>query len=160
MNTWMAGLTGEGVEDLHRNASRRASVSHKCISEDDDDDAPPATLAASRAVAPAPVAPAPVAPAPVAKAKPVAKKARTPRPATAGSLLSIEIEDGIQIPRLGAGRDGYPFGKLEVGQSFFIANAKSMTSLHRANKTLAPKEFTSRKMQKEGVPGYRVWRVK
>lgn len=150
MNTWMAGLTGEGVEDLHRNASRRASVSHKCISEDDDDDAPPATLAASRAVAPAPVA----------KAKPVAKKARTPRPATAGSLLSIEIEDGIQIPRLGAGRDGYPFGKLEVGQSFFIANAKSMTSLHRANKTLAPKEFTSRKMQKEGVPGYRVWRVK
>ena len=154
MNTWMAGLTGEGVEDLHRNASRRASVSHKCISEDDDDDAPPATLAASRAIAPAPAAKAkPVA-------KPVAKKARKPRPATAGSLLSIEIEDGIQIPRLGAGRDGYPFGKLEVGQSFFIANAKSMTSLHRANKTLAPKEFTSRKMQKEGVPGYRVWRVK
>lgn len=158
MNTWTAGLTGEGVDELQRNSTSRATVSHRCLNEEPDDGDPPA-LAASRAIA---QGPAPVS----LKTKPAAKHAAKPKrsirhkPATPGSLLSIEIEDGIPIPRLGTGRDGYPFRKLEVGQSFFIPRAKSMTSVNRANKTLAPMEFTSRKSEKDGVPGYRVWRVK
>lgn len=111
-----------------------------------------------------------------AKDKVMAAKAREDRMAEAGRVLqsvlssprrrsplgTIEIEDGIPIPRAFAGSNKFPFAKLEVGQSFFVPageQRQSFSSVVRYNKTLAPKRFTCRKWDQDGVAGFRVWRI-
>lgn len=75
----------------------------------------------------------------------------------------IEIDDDIPLTRQFAGKDKFPFRKLEVGQSFFVPagpGRKTFSSVHRFNTVLAPKVFTSRKWtQPDGTAGFRVWRI-
>lgn len=39
-----------------------------------------------------------------------------------GDVMTFQIEDGVPVPKRAAGRTGskYPFGRLEVGQSFMV----------------------------------------
>ena len=76
----------------------------------------------------------------------------------------IEIMKDVPIPpkRLRGRPPGskYPFDRLEVGESFYIASTKvkpaSMASItSRQNKMLVPKKFTTRTTAK----GITVWRV-
>lgn len=79
------------------------------------------------------------------------------------AIAAIKIDDGIPIPAPNAGPHGFPFDKLEVGQSFFVPRTgprHSFSSVPRYNKMLAPKVFTSRKWtEPDGTEGFRVWRV-
>lgn len=85
------------------------------------------------------------------------------RGVTRAALAAITIDDGIPIPSPNAGPHGFPFDKLEVGQSFFVprnGERYSFSSVPRYNKMLAPKVFTSRKWtEPDGTQGFRVWRV-
>lgn len=82
---------------------------------------------------------------------------------SAQQLGTIEIDDDVPLTRQFAGRDKFPFRRLEVGQSFFVPagpERKTFSSVHRFNEILAPKKFTCRKwVQPDGAKGFRVWRV-
>lgn len=75
------------------------------------------------------------------------------------SEIKIKIDKGVPIPTgvgKGSGRGGlYPWKKMDIGDSFFIAAKKLPISITATNKRYAPKQFMSRK---EGE-GFRVWRV-
>ncbi len=70
-----------------------------------------------------------------------------------------EIEKNVEIPPDGRGSPKYPFGKLEIGDSFFVPNKKlgSISTLVTWHKTHRGKgkNFTCRTV--EG--GVRVWRI-
>lgn len=95
---------------------------------------------------------------PLMAAAPVSPNESARRRVVAVDPSGVVIEDGIPLPRPAA-RIGYPFGKLAVGQSFFVPERKSMTSVTRANKTLGPKVFTARRLEENGIEGFRVWRT-
>ena len=104
----------------------------------------------------------------------------------------FKIEDAIPVPTISGRRCGdnvYPFGQLEVGQSFFVANdeskpnaAKSMASTvssataryavpaedgsTKTNKKgevvpvmVETRKFVVRSVEENGVKGARVWRT-
>lgn len=72
------------------------------------------------------------------------------------------VESGIPIPTPGQGRPKYPWGLLEVGQSFIVeceewereSCLNSLTSC-RANAQRRGKRFAIRNVPK----GLRIWRV-
>jgi len=97
------------------------------------------------------------------------------------------IEKGIEIPKLkrggGAGNSKYPFDKMEVGDSFFVAKeAKTLggtvssankryavevegeTRVNRKGnavpKTVQERKFEARVSEKDGVAGTRIFRTK
>lgn len=76
--------------------------------------------------------------------------------------MVFDIEDGKSVPTAKGGVESkYPFGALEVGQSFFIPNAKRGWPLSStANTRHKPKKFTQRQVVEEGIAGIRVWRTK
>lgn len=67
----------------------------------------------------------------------------------------ITIDRGVPVPPK-AGRDGYPYAELEIGESFFVPNAttRQFSSPSQARKRLK-RGFTVRTV--EG--GIRVWRT-
>ncbi len=78
----------------------------------------------------------------------------------------MKIDKGIKMPPNGCGRKyKHPFGEMEVGDSFLIAQVKGKTirqlwsragsAMSYANRKLAPKRFSCRSV--EG--GIRIWRV-
>lgn len=70
----------------------------------------------------------------------------------------IEVEKNVPIPAGADGKAGaprkYPFGTMEVGDSFIVASGK--VNLHSCA-TKAGIKITQRK-QEDGT--YRIWRVK
>jgi hypothetical protein len=75
-------------------------------------------------------------------------------------MNEIKIESGINIPPTHSkGASGWPWDKLEVGQSFFIPKESLPTSVigyaGTYTRQLRPKKFASRKV--EG--GRRFWRI-
>lgn len=95
---------------------------------------------------------------PLMAVAPVSPNESARRRVVAVDPSGVVIEDGIPLPRPAA-RIGYPFAKLSVGQSFFVASRKSTTSVTRANKLLAPKVFTARRVTENGIDGFRAWRT-
>ena len=104
----------------------------------------------------------------------------------------FQIEDSLPVPAIsgrGRGSNVYPFGQLEVGQSFFVANseskpnaAKSLASTvcsataryavpaedgsTKTNKKgevvpvmVKTRKFVVRRVEEDGVKGARVWRT-
>ena len=75
-------------------------------------------------------------------------------------MAKVEIEEGIPMPE-GTSRGGgskYPWKDMEVGQSFFVTGTKSApgTPKHISDEGL---KFRGRPDTKDGVEGFRVWRV-
>lgn len=146
---------------------RTAALDHRPLDRAFVSEATPARLA------PAPKPPAAPPRAAAAAPKPAPAPAPPPAPAARQSTRGhqdggvFEVDDGIPLPATAYGRMGYPFARLEVGQSFWVERdqSKSFTSVTRANSRHAPKVFTARFMhgtdpKHPGKFGYRVWRVK
>lgn len=81
-----------------------------------------------------------------------------------------EIERGVPLPPRAnlAGHTKYPFGEMEIGDSFFIPidtidGKKPSDSVSSAAYVFGKrnnKKFTTRQVREEGtIKGYRVWRV-
>lgn len=75
--------------------------------------------------------------------------------------MSIQIESGVPLAPRVCRREKYPFSKLEVGQSFFVAGIQRK-SLYGTAKSAAERtgfEFAVRDDEKDGVEGSRVHRT-
>ncbi len=75
--------------------------------------------------------------------------------------MTIKIDKNIPAPTTGAGAPPkYPFGEMEIGDSFFIANATG-NALISASKNWRKngEKYTSRTVTEDGVPGCRIWRI-
>lgn len=72
----------------------------------------------------------------------------------------LRIEKGVPLPPSRNDRSGtpWPFGEMEVGDSFFVTNV-TVARLLVAARRFTPKRFTTRRMTESGVSGIRVWRV-
>ncbi len=71
----------------------------------------------------------------------------------------FEIESEIPLPHVLFGRPAkYPWAKMKVGDSFFSPCPSVSTSVSHVNKKSGMK-FTVRKSTKDGVQGWRVWRI-
>jgi hypothetical protein len=79
--------------------------------------------------------------------------------------LTVEIEHGIPIPALyRKGESKYPWHQMAVGDSFFVPSSARQgayiaSGVPRSIRYSGAK-FSVRKSEKDGVPGFRVWRVK
>ena len=98
--------------------------------------------------------------------KPKASK-KSPRKKSPRRVSSrIPVDSDVPPPEDALGRQGYPFGHLKVGDSFFVEKpSKGFTSMTNANNSHAPKVFTSRfhkgdDPKNPGKTGYRIWRIK
>ena len=72
-------------------------------------------------------------------------------------MSKFKIENDIPLPP----GNKYPFGELEIGQSFFAsgkegANAQPASSRYGR---VHGKKFVSRSVTENGVVGRRIWRV-
>jgi hypothetical protein len=72
----------------------------------------------------------------------------------------ITVQKGIELPPASPTHK-YPWKMLEVGDSFFVANApKSLAgSISKRNKD-GPTEYAIRKWKEGSLTGVRVWRTK
>jgi len=78
----------------------------------------------------------------------------------------ITIDKDVPVPSRCGAMTKYPFKDMEVGDSFFVPNKKSMeitpaiTQFKRSSKgQYFGWTFACRKVQEEGVTGVRVWRT-
>jgi hypothetical protein len=74
------------------------------------------------------------------------------------SSPGYEIENGVPAP---LPRKSYPFRGMDVGQSFFVHDASRNavdTASAQAGRRLERK-FSVRAATKNGVAGFRVWRI-
>lgn len=72
---------------------------------------------------------------------------------------TFKIESGIPLPtKRSKVFDAYPLKEMEVGDSFLIENyqSKHITLAGRANLILAPKRFSSRRINGKEL---RIWRI-
>lgn len=85
--------------------------------------------------------------------------------------MDFTIQKGVSVPpsrRIGQGpRHNYPFDKMEVGDSFFVAasDTKKASKLQSALIALAiaalgKSNYTTRRTAEDGFPGVRIWRTK
>jgi hypothetical protein len=75
-------------------------------------------------------------------------------------MQEFTIEDNVPMPEKHV-RWKYPFGKLEVGQSFFVPH-KDTTQMSALCKRAARRleaRFASAKAERDGQSGTRVWRT-
>ena len=77
-----------------------------------------------------------------------------------------EIEQGVKIPETSR-RSKYPWGKMKVGDSFFVPTPKETniaahsTSIRAAGiRTLGKGMTTVKVVTENGVEGVRAWRIK
>lgn len=78
--------------------------------------------------------------------------------------MTYEILKGIPAPVLGShSRRKYPFGKMEIGDSVFIPDwprDKKGCFYAASNFTKSYKiKVVGRKMTRDGVEGYMIWRI-
>lgn len=74
----------------------------------------------------------------------------------------IDIDKGVPMPETRGRPVRYPFESMEVGDSFFCSGGTMRTTRTRtseASRRLAPKRFSARAVEENGVKGIRVWRV-
>ncbi len=86
-------------------------------------------------------------------------------------MSDVKVDKGVPVPDARApGRPGkYPWEKMEVGDSFFVAGCRSSKSSRGSGTILnlsvpraryPDRKWVSRKVVEGGVTGVRVWRVK
>ena len=66
----------------------------------------------------------------------------------------IKIDKNVPMPSAGK----YPFGDMDVGDSFFVAG-KTAAQMGGTMHFRKPKKFTTRTVTENGVKGIRIWRV-
>jgi len=74
----------------------------------------------------------------------------------------FKIEKGIPLPEAptrGGRRSIYPFGDLEIGDSFFVPNKTKMASTITAAGRKLNVKLVYRVQEENGKPGTRIWRV-
>lgn len=75
----------------------------------------------------------------------------------------IEINKGVPMPAIAGGRKIYPFGAMEIGESFFVPGVKSKKVSAAAGAYQGRhgnlKKFSTRTVTENGVLGVRCWRV-
>lgn len=69
--------------------------------------------------------------------------------------MEIKIDKNVPMPNA---RGKYPLDKMEIGDSFFVAEMTS-SSMSGTFPRLRPKTFTTRTATENGVKGLRVWRA-
>lgn len=76
------------------------------------------------------------------------------------------IDKGVPIPPINKAYKGstnpvYPWHRMEIGDSFFVGDARTNIVTRMACQTSArfPMKFTCRTLTENGVRGVRVWRV-
>lgn len=77
------------------------------------------------------------------------------------SVSAYKLDDGVPMPTVRQSGILYPWSIMEVGQSFFVAGAKSntwSTNCNKAGKKYDGK-YASRSVVEDGVEGVRVWRM-
>jgi hypothetical protein len=67
------------------------------------------------------------------------------------------IEKDIPLPAQVEAR--YPFAQMEVGDSIFCKELKTLKSAAFNHGNKSGKKFTVQKATREGVPGGRCWRI-
>ncbi len=75
-------------------------------------------------------------------------------------MSEFEIEEGIPVPQRTHRKSKYPWGNLQVDQTFFVPEGKQQSitsSAYRYGKDNGMK-FTIREVEEDGVTGVRVWR--
>lgn len=78
--------------------------------------------------------------------------------------MMFEVQSGIPLKRArGRGRRKYPWDTMEVGGSFFVADAEQKQLAHaaymwRRNNDMS-RRFETRVTTENGVHGVRVWRT-
>ena len=90
---------------------------------------------------------------------------------TSPAKYKIEIESGVEVPRINHARKKTPFpiDKLDVGQSFFIPETSGYGDLKKIRRRLSSlmanrsktegKRFKARKVIENEKLGIRVWRL-
>ena len=78
--------------------------------------------------------------------------------------MNYELEDGIVLPKAARGNRSsrYPWKEMLIDQSFFVPRTSSKNiypNINYANKSYAPRKYTGRAAEKDGIRGVRVWRV-
>lgn len=83
----------------------------------------------------------------------------TPVP-VAKQSTTITLDDNVPMPTVSrAAAKLYPWDTMDVGQSFFVPNGKTIgTQASKAGAKYGVK-FTCRKVTEHGVEGVRVWRT-
>lgn len=71
--------------------------------------------------------------------------------------MNVVIEKGIPLPSRQIPKK-YPFGEMEVGDSFFVSDV-SVGLLHAHARRYAPWRYTCRTVVEGDVKGVRVWRI-
>lgn len=74
-------------------------------------------------------------------------------------MYNIEIEDGIPLPAITAGRMRYPWDKLQPGQSFFIPGATESRVTPKKLREQGWKFTSAVEETHYGERGRRYWRV-
>lgn len=75
-------------------------------------------------------------------------------------MIEVKTDKGIPIPAKNT-RNGlckYPFGQMEIGDSFFSPQLKA-NYMNGYVQRLKPRKFTVRTMVEGGIKGIRVWRI-
>lgn len=72
-------------------------------------------------------------------------------------MNGIKLEQNIPIPDRRPARI-YPFRKMKVGDSFFVADI-SLVRIHAAARKYKDLRVTCRTLVENGVKGVRVWRI-
>lgn len=79
-------------------------------------------------------------------------------------MSDFKIEDGVEMPNKQNKAYKYPFAFMDVGQSFFVANApRCGDSVRTAAGSYGRRhsvKFTVRMVTENGVRGARCWRIK
>jgi hypothetical protein len=71
----------------------------------------------------------------------------------------FRIDKTIPPPPSRAANYKYPFDRLEVGDSIFLADKRSRAEFSGSLYQLKPKRFVSRMVTEKGKVGVRVWRI-
>jgi hypothetical protein len=78
------------------------------------------------------------------------------------------IEKNVPLPKSNRGRGNtrYPFGRMDIGDSFFIAAPENATATQQRISSAATHfaarhacRFTTREVMEDGVIGVRIWRI-
>lgn len=76
---------------------------------------------------------------------------------------NIKIETNIAIPDMKRGRTKYPFGTMNIGESFFSPEENARTAALQFARNAAEKgrtlKFVTRTVEEDGNKGFRIWRT-
>lgn len=72
--------------------------------------------------------------------------------------MTFKVEKGIPLIHHRAPNGSYPFGTMEIGDSFFVPNVVIET-ISSATRNFRQYKFTCRTLTENGIKGVRCWRI-